>query len=268
MQKTSDKFRRKYGPWALVTGASNGIGAAIATELAARDLNLILVARNKKRLAEQIQTLHAKYSVDAIAVAADLAHKEGVRNVLNEIAEKEVGLYVGCAGFGTAGDFAGNDLMDELDMIDVNCRALAELAHPLARSMRARQKGGIILMSSIVAFQGVSNSANYAATKAYVQTLAEGLFDELKPHGIDVLASAPGPVDTGFAARADMKMGGAANAREVAISTLAALGRRKTVRPGIQSKLLGYGLGSLPRAIRSRILAGIMMGATKHRNAQ
>ena len=267
MPLLSNEFTVKYGPWALVTGASDGIGAAMARELGARGMNLILVARSGDRLDALADSLTAENDIDTVVVVADLGRDEGVQLVLDAAAQRDVGFYAGCAGFGTAGHFAENRAEDELNMIDVNCRALTALAHPLAVSMRARGRGGIILMSSIVAFQGVPNSANYAATKAYVQALAEGLFDELAPHGVDVLASAPGPVATGFASRADMAMSGAANARDVAVATLAALGRRKTVRPGFQSKLLGYGLATLPRAIRSRILGGIMMGMTKHRNA-
>lgn len=267
MRVSTDEFTHKYGPWALVTGASDGIGAAIARELGARGLNLILVARSKDRLEALAKSVRDANGVEATAFAADLGRESGVQSVLDVIGDNEVGLYAGCAGFGTAGTFADNRASEELNMIDVNCRALAALAHPLATKMRARGRGGIILMSSIVAFQGVSNSANYAATKAFVQTLAEGIHDELAPFGVDVLASAPGPVATGFATRADMNMGVAANAQEVATSTLAALGRSKTVRPGFQSKLLGYGLATLPRAIRSRIMGGIMMGMTKHRNA-
>ena len=133
--------------------------------------------------------------------------------------------------------------------------------------MRARGKGGIILMSSIVAFQGVPNSANYAATKAYVQTLAEGLSRELGPSGVSVLSSAPGPVHTGFASRAGMQMGGATTAQTVARATLNALGQSTTTRPGLRSKLLGYGLGTLPRGIRSRILGTIMKGMMTAGNA-
>ncbi|MDJ0626616.1 MAG: SDR family NAD(P)-dependent oxidoreductase [Rhodobacter sp.] len=267
MRSSASEFNQKYGPWALVTGASDGIGAAIAGELGARGLNLILVARSMDRLEALAESVRKAHGVEATAVAADLGREADLQSVLDVVGDKEAGLYAGCAGFGTAGKFADNSMSDELNMIDVNCRALAALAHPLATRMRARGRGGIILMSSIVAFQGVSNSANYAATKAFVQTLAEGLHDELSPDGVDVLASAPGPVATGFATRADMNMGGAAKAHDVAISTLAALGRSRTVRPGFKSKLLGYGLATLPRALRSRILGGIMMGMTKHRHA-
>lgn len=267
MNRSAQLFCSKYGPWALVTGASDGIGAAIAADLARRGFNLVLVARSRDRLRAHARTLQDAHSVDVVIVAADLASAAGIESVLSELSGKEIGLYVGCARFGTAGPFVDNGTAVELEMIDVNCRALTALAHPLAKAMQARRKGGIILMSSIVAFQGVANSANYAATKAYVQTLAEGLAAELHPSGVDVLASAPGPVNSGFAARADMRLGTAATAQAVAGATLDALGRRTTVRPGFQSKLLGYGLATLPRRFRSRILGQIMTGMTKHRHA-
>ena len=268
MQARSGSFAVQYGPWALVTGASDGIGAAFAAELAARGLNLILVARRGERLEALAGRLRAAHRVEARAVAADLGTAAGLAAVLAALEGREVGLYIAAAGFGTAGPFVGNSAGQELNMIDVNCRALCALAHPLARTMQARGRGGMVLMSSIVAFQGVANSANYAATKAYVQTLAEGLAAELRPHGVDVLASAPGPVATGFAARADMQMGNAARPEDVARATLAALGRRGTVRPGALARVLGHGLGLLPRGLRSRILGRIMSGMTRHRNVQ
>lgn len=251
----------------MVTGASEGIGAAFAADLAARGLNLVLVARRRDRLEALAERLRAAHRVDIRVIPADLGTEAGVAEVLAEVREREIGLYVGAAGFGSAGPFVTTSIETELNMIDVNCRALCALAHPLARAMQARGRGGIVLMSSIVAFQGVANSANYAATKAYVQTLAEGLAAELRPFGVHVLASAPGPVATGFAARADMKMGNAATPEVVARATLAALGRRDTVRPGGLAKLLGHGLGLLPRGMRRRILGQIMSGMTRHRDA-
>lgn len=115
-------------------------------------------------------------------------------------------------------------------------------------------------MSSVVAFQGTPMSANYAATKAYVQSLAEALRHELRPSGVDVVASAPGPVASGFAARARLRMAHAATPEVVARATLAALGRRATVRPGGLSKLLGWSLATAPRALRVVIMGRIMGG--------
>lgn len=259
-------FKATYGPWALVTGASDGIGREIAQLLAAKGMNLVLVARRADRLTQLADALGAAHRVDARPVAADLGVASDVERITAAIDGVDIGLYVANAGFGSAGAFADIDLGAELNMIDVNCRALTALAHTIANKMRGRQQGGMIFLSSIVAFQGVGNAATYSATKAYVQALAEALALELAADGIDVLASAPGPVATGFAKRADMRMASAATPQIVARATLGALGRRRVVRPGFQSKLLGYGLGILPRRLRSRILTQVMTGTIQHRH--
>ncbi|MDX8349577.1 SDR family NAD(P)-dependent oxidoreductase [Cognatiyoonia sp. IB215446] len=256
------EFVKKYGPWALVTGASGGIGQEIAVDLAEKGLNLILVARSAEKLQSLAKSLTEKHGIDVQAIAADLGVEEDVLRLIAALSETEVGLYVANAGFGSVGAFADSKIDNELNMIDVNCRALTQLAYPLVRSMRVRGNGGMIFLSSIVAFQGVAQSANYAATKAYVQSFAEGLQVELAPSGINVLSAAPGPVGTGFAGRAGMNMGSAARPDTVAKATIAALGRARTTRPGFQAKLLGYGLGILPRRVRTLILTNVMKGMT------
>ncbi len=262
-----NSYPKRYGPWALVTGASGGIGEALTEELAKKGLNLVLVARSQGKLELISERLSTSQGVEARVIQADLGLQEDVDRVVAEVSGLDIGLYVANAGFGTAGLFADNDPDAELNMIDVNCRSLAALAHPIARSMQQRGRGGLVFLSSIVAFQGVAHSANYAATKAYVQALAEGLAMELEPHGVDVLSSAPGPVATGFATRADMQVGATDTPEAVARATLHALGKARTTRPGFQSKLLGYGLSTLPRRARSLILSSVMKGATKHRDA-
>ena len=118
-------------------------------------------------------------------------------------------------------------------------------------------------MSSVVAFQGVPLSAHYAATKAYIQTLGEGLHSELGRENVDVICSAPGPVKTGFADRANLVMGSAASPEVVAAETLKALGRRRTVRPGVLARLLATAL-ALPRWARISIMTQVMAGMTRH----
>ncbi len=182
--------------------------------------------------------------------------------MLQATEEADVGLFVAAAGFGTSGAFAESDLNVELNMIDVNCRALAAMTHEFARRFVQRGKGGIVLMSSLVAFQGTPRAANYAATKAYVQSLAEGLHTELKPKGVAVLASAPGPVKSGFGARARMAITIGQTPGDVARGTLAAIGRRATVRPGMLEKLLEISLSPLPRSARVLAMSRVMSGMT------
>jgi short-subunit dehydrogenase len=196
-----DMFALRYGPWAVVTGASDGIGRSFAAAIAKSGLNLVIVARREDALRDLAERLRHDYRVAVTAIVADLSSSEESARIERETRDLDVGLLIAAAGFGVSGPFVDNDIYVELNMIDVNCRALAQLTHAFARRFATRKSGGIILMSSLVAFQGVPLAANYAATKAYVQTLAEGLHDELRPLGVDVLASAPGPVKSGFGHR-------------------------------------------------------------------
>lgn len=263
---TPQEFARRYGPVALVTGASDGIGRAIAKQLAAAGLDLLLVARRHDALTTLASDLAARHGIRATPLAADLATQEGVDATLAAAAGQDIGLAVAAAGFGTAGPFLANSVADELNMLDVNCRAVVALTHALAGQMRARRAGrrsGLMLFGSLVGFQGVPRAANYAATKAYIQTLAEGLRLELAGDGIDVLSVAPGPIASGFAARAGMTMGLAQTPDVVARGAIAALGRTGTVRPGWLSKTLEAALMPLPRTARTRIMAQVMAGMTQ-----
>ncbi|MBA2638694.1 MAG: SDR family oxidoreductase [Nocardioidaceae bacterium] len=262
MSDPASRLVDRYGPWAVVTGASDGIGRAFAGQLAASGLSVVLVARRREVLQALATELERRHRVATEVVAADLATRAGREAVEDATRGVDVGLLVASAGFGTSGPFLAGDLDVELGMIDVNCGALLAQSHHFAERFAERGRGGLVLLSSLVAFQGVPRAANYAATKAYVQTLAEALRVELKPHGVDVLACAPGPVDSAFATRAHMQMGATVTPETVAEGALAALGRRTTVAPGALSKLLTSSLRTLPRAGRVRVMQKVMAGMT------
>jgi short-subunit dehydrogenase len=257
-------FNSKYGPWAVVTGASSGIGRALAIELAAKGLDLVLVARRQPELEQLAAELSAGHGVQVRVLAADLAAATALTRIETETQDLDVGLFVAAAGFGTAGEFLDADLETELAMLDVNCRAVMRLSLHFGKRLAERSRGGLILFGSLVGYQGTPRTAHYAATKAYVQTFAEALHIELAPKGVDVLSSAPGPVDSGFANRSNMKMGAAEKPETVARATLAALGKRMTVTPGPLSKALTWSLMTAPRGLRVRIMGKIMGGMTKH----
>ncbi len=255
-------LKARYGTWALVTGASSGIGREFARELAAAGLNVVLVARRRTELETLTAELKARHGVDCVVHALDLGNGDSVGFLEAATADVDIGLVVAAAGYGTSGAFLDADVPDELRMIEVNCRAVTELTHVFARRFAARGRGGIVLMSSLVAFQGVPRAATYAATKGFIQVFAEGIRRELKPHGVDVIASAPGPIQSGFGERANMSMGMSQGPEVVAKATLAALGRRGTVRPGWLGKLLEASLAPLPRWGRTRIMQQVMAGMT------
>lgn len=262
--RSQRRTSERYGPWAVVTGASDGIGREFASRLAASGVDLVLVARRAEMLATLARELEVQHGIRTVAVAADLATSAGVHEVIARSEPLEVALLVAAAGFGTSGAFVDGDVVNELAMIDVNCRAVAALTHHFGARFAARRRGGLVLLSSLVAFQGVPRAANYAATKAYVQTLAEGLAHELRPFGVDVIACAPGPIRSGFGQRANMTMGLAQTPAAVAQATLDTLGKQGTVRPGWLSKLLELSLALLPRWGRVRMMGIVMGGMTKH----
>jgi uncharacterized protein len=261
---TSSPIAQRYGPWAVVTGASDGIGRAFAHHLAAQGLHLVLVARREALLQELAATLQRSHGVQCLVVAADLVKRDSVQLLAERTAALDVGLLVAAAGFGTSGPLLDAELGEETAMADLNCTSVLAQAWHFGQRFASRGHGGMVFMSSLLAFHGTPRAAHYAATKAYVQTLAEGLRVEWAPLGVDVIASAPGPIRTGFAARAKMHMAQALAPEVVARVTMQALGRRTTVRPGWLSKLLGWSLATLPRWARVRVIGQVMKGMTAH----
>jgi len=251
---------QRYGPWALITGASDGIGMALADQIAAGGLNVALVARNEDRLRALAADLETRRGIETMVLAADLADADAVAFVETATAGLDIGLVVLAAGFGTTGTFLETSLAEEMALIAVNITAVTRLSHTFAGRLAARGTGGMILFGSIVGWQGVPGQANYAASKAYVQSLAEGLHDELEPTGVDVLSVAPGPVASGFGARAGLAMTAATAPEVVATAALTALGRRRTAIPGARGKFLTAALTPLPRRLRSRILGRVIAG--------
>jgi len=257
---TSPTQLHDYGPWGFVTGATEGIGRAIAVELGRAGFNLVLVARRPAELDTVAKSLSNQFEVETLCLAEDLAEPAAVERIVKRTTHLDIGLAVMAAGFGSVGEFVQSDLNTELDMIAVNVSAVMALAHLFARRLVARGRGGLVLFSSIVGWQGTPLQANYAATKGYVQVFAEGLHAELSDDGVHVLAVAPGPVRSGFAVRAGMTMRAAAEPEGVARQALAALGRRATLIPGVGTKTRTYALWSLPRSARSRIMRSVING--------
>jgi len=257
------RLQTRYGAWAVVTGASSGIGHEMALRLASAGLNLVLVARSQVVMEQMAKDLRDRHKVEVRVVRLDLAMETGVETLAAATHDLDVGLLVAGAGFGTSGLFLKAELKQELEMLNVNCRSLLGLTWYFSQRFAQQRRGGIVLMSSIVGFQGMPFAAHYAATKAYVHTLAEALYVELATMGVDVIASAPGPTNSGFGDRAGMKMGKALSAAEVAEETLNALGHKSMVLPGFLSKLLTYSLVPLPRWARVRIMGGVMKSMTQ-----
>lgn len=188
------------GKWAIVTGASAGIGRALAVELAAGGTNLVLTARRRDRLAELANELAAKHSIKTEVCAADLAQSSGPGEIFAFTQGKgiEVELLINNAGFGAYGEFQGGELERQLEMVQVNIAAVVHLTHLYLPGMIARHSGDILILASTAAFQAVPYLTTYAATKSFDLLFAEGLAEELAPRGIHVCALCPGTTASEF----------------------------------------------------------------------
>jgi len=218
----------------LITGASSGIGAAFARKLAARGRNVLLVARSEDKLIALCNELGRLTSIRAQYVALDLQDPDAPVQLLEETKrrELEIDMLINNAGFGSMGDFVKLDLQHELDMIQLNVRALVELTHRFLVPMRARKGGTIINVASTAAFQPVPYMSTYAATKAFVLSFSEALWDENRMHGIHVMALCPGVTETNFFEAAGIDrppMRTIQTAEEVVETALRALPRKKSV---------------------------------------
>ncbi len=262
--KEKTRLKGNYGEWAIITGASSGIGLELATQLASAGFNLVINSRHADKLQDAEKQLKSNPNIEIKLVASDVSETEGIDKIIKATQGLNVGLLVVSAGYGTSGLFTDGSLHSEINMLRVNCEALLSLTHYYSQQFVQQKRGGIILMSSLVAFQGTPYAANYAATKAYVQTLAEALAVELKPYGVDVLAAAPGPVESGFSQRANMKMSMSLTPSQVGVPILQSLGRKTTVLPGLLTKILIYSLRTVPRWAKVKIMEKVMGGMTEH----
>lgn len=217
----------------LITGASSGIGEVFARKLAARGRNVLLVARSEDKLITLCNELGRSNSIRAQHVAMDLSKPESSGKLFEETEKRglTVNMLINNAGFGSFGDFTKLDISRELNMIDLNIRSLVELTHRFLVPMRARKQGEIINVASTAGFQAVPFMATYAATKAFVLSFSEALWEENRPHGIKVMALCPGVTDTNFfeAARSDKPPARVAQTPEDVVETaLRGLARGKS----------------------------------------
>jgi short-subunit dehydrogenase len=265
-KKEINRLKSRYGDWILITGATSGMGAELALKFGEAGFNLALAGRRQERLVSFASEMSEKYGVETFSVTGDLSTELDVSLLMDKLRHLPISIAVMNAGFGTSGKFIDSDIHEEINMLDLNCKALMVLTHHFGNRFAKAGKGAIVLMSSMVAFQGVPNAAHYAATKAYVQTLGEAIAIELKPRGVDVLMAAPGPVESGFAKRAGMSMSRTLKPEQVGVPIIRSIGRRTTALPGFLTKLLVYNLRMVPRWAKVRIMGNVMAGFTRHHN--
>jgi hypothetical protein len=228
MRHPGADFAHRYGPWALVAGASEGLGAAFATRLSQHGIGVILAARRPGPLADLAATLPGR----SITVAADLATAEGLDAVSAAAADVQVGLVVANAAYAPIGPFLDLDAAQARRVLAVNCAAPVELAQRFLPAMALRGRGGFVVMSSLSGLQGTPPITLYAATKAFGAVLADGLWAELRGTGVDVLACVAGPVRTPGLEASQLEAPGTLDAETVVTRALWALGRGPRTVPG------------------------------------
>lgn len=259
------------GRWALVTGASAGIGEEFARQLAAREMSLVLTARREERLTSLAAELKREHGTDAVVLPADLGQPgEAARLWARASDARPVHLVVNNAGFGAQGRFDELPMERQTEMVQLNCTALLEICHLALRDQRARGEGGIINVASVAAYQPVPRLATYAATKAFVLSLSEALWTENRDAGVRVLALCPGRTPTefqGVAGTGDARGAfGARSPAEVVGEALRALEQGKSsVVPGLENHLATWVVRLVPRSVVTRAAKHLVHRAARRR---
>jgi short-subunit dehydrogenase len=246
-----DTFRERFGPWALVAGASDGIGESFARQLAERGLNIVLLARREALLEEVASGIRAEHGVETRVIVADLTGEDLDERVARGTEGLEVGLLVYNAGaVHGAKKFHDQPIEHALGLVNLNCRGPMLLTHRLGSAMRERGRGGILLLTSMAALAGSSYTASYNATKSFDLILAESLWHELGPDGVDVMAVIAGATRTPSMLSSNESFEdypGIMEAQDVAAGALANLGRGPSWVAGKQNRETAAGLWPVPR---------------------
>jgi len=254
--------------WVLITGASSGFGEEFARQYAAQGHSLVLVARRLDRLEKIAETLRELYSVEIVVEQVDLSDIAAIKQLHQRMGERGIAIdiLINNAGHGLQGPFVDAPLEAVLSMVQLDIASLTALTHLFAQTMRARKRGKILLVASLLAYQGVENFAVYSAAKAYVLRLAEALHRELKREGVTVTALCPGMSDTGFAAAAQqrittmLKLVMMKPAPIVRAGIRALRAGRMSVVPGWTNKAIVVFTWATPRWLHQSIMSQTMNG--------
>ena len=199
MRKIAPNFKEKYGPWAVIAGASDGTGRAFTHRVAATGINCVIIARRGEVLEELAQEVRSQYGVECAPAAIDLSTSDAFDKTVEAVGTREVGLFISNAGSDPNGShFLDKDIDPWMDLVSRNVLTNMRCVHHFGGLMRQRRKGGLLLVGSAAGYGGARFMAVYSATKAFVWCLAESLWSELRPHNVDVLYIALVATDTPF----------------------------------------------------------------------
>jgi short-subunit dehydrogenase len=253
----TDRIADRYGPWALVAGASEGLGGAYARRLAQVGLGVLLVARREAPLQKLAAELAEQYGVETRFIAGDLAHPDTIARIAREADAVNAGLVVYNAAAAPIGAFAETSAEAIETAISVNVAGPLRLLRQMLPALSARDRSGVILMSSLAGETGSPRIATYAASKAFITAAGLSLAGELRRSGVDVLTCVAGAISTpGLAAASGgARTPGTLTADRVVRTALRAIGRRPVVIPGPFNKFARFVMARLlPRAMVVRIM--------------
>ena len=253
------ELKIKYGPWAIVTGASSGIGKAFSEHLAKNGINVVAVARNKDNLVKLQSNLENEFAVKVKTISLDLFEPNAAVKLGELTSDLDIGLLINNAGIQNYGFFSESTEVDELKLVALNVSLPMQLSHIFVKRFKQRGKGGILFTSSGFGYQGVPFFANYSASKAYLITLAEALNVELKPYNIDVTVISPGYTNTTIHEGVPVDYSKLPLPQQqpemVARIGLKALGKKATVVPGLIYKSFAWMNRLMPRSWPPKLLS-------------
>jgi short-subunit dehydrogenase len=246
---TKNKFTETYGPWALIAGASDGLGESFARYLANQGINLVLIARRKQNLDAIAAELAETHKIDVKAIQQDLSDPSMLSRIDAETNHLDVNLLIYVASDSSISPFLDKSLEDHLKIIDLSCKGPLLMSYHFGHKMKNQGKGGIILLSSLACYQGAPMVASYAATKAFNLILGESLWDELAPYGVDVITIVAGslntpqtrkkkPIDSGYNPPL-------IEPDDLVRETFQQLGRKASHIPGMNYRISNFILGNL-----------------------
>jgi short-subunit dehydrogenase len=258
------KFSERYGSWGIVAGASQGLGAEYANQLAARGLNLVLVARHLDLLKALAAQLSSQYGIRTKCIELDLAEVDAAEQIVQLTMDLDIGLLVYNAAYSAVGPFLDQSMNVHIKELHTNIHSPLKLVYLLSQHFLERGRGGILLMSSLSAYQGSAYISTYAATKAFTIVLAEGLWEEWRTRNVDVLVCVAGSIATpNFLASRPAKTGGLGDMtlvpRQVVDEALKALGKQPYVIPGRMNRLASFFMRHLlPRKVTIQLMGNTL----------
>jgi len=258
---------KHYDGWALVTGATSGIGEAFAQQLAQQGFNLVLISRSEKTLTNAKKKLEQQHVVQIRTLTIDLSLPDAIEQIIQKTNDIEVGLVIPNAGVENTGELVENDLVAETRLIHLNMTLPMQLSHHFGQKMKQRKQGGILLISSLFGYQPVPFVANYSASKAYVLSLGQALHVEMKKYDVDVAVLSPGLTRTTMSASMPIDFSklplSAQHPQQVAKLGLSILGTQASVVSGIFNKLLAWENRFMPSLFSTKLMGFLVSRGMK-----